>query len=78
VSVNAGSIVPEYRFAVGFPFALQQSPAGLTLSQFQLFDNVVGLEFQPAGTSSDVLIGMDIIRQGHLTIDPQGPFCFSF
>ncbi len=78
--ISASHVVPanQYRFAVGFPLAVQQNPSGIMFGQFHLFDNVAGLEFQPAATAYDVLIGMDIIMRGHLSIDFQGRFCFSF
>jgi Aspartyl protease len=78
--ISASHVTPanQYFFSVGFPIGLAQTPTGLMSGNFHVFENITGLEFKPAGATYDVLLGMDILAKGALTLDFQGRWCFSF
>jgi hypothetical protein len=78
--ISASHVTPtnQYIFAVGFPTGMQQDATGAFSGQMNTFDNITGLEFQPAGASYDILVGMDIIRRGCLTVSFNGAWTFSF
>jgi hypothetical protein len=78
--ISASHVVAanQYIFCVGFPIGMQQQPTGTVSGALNVFENITGLEFQPAGATYDVLVGMDIIARGVLTLDFQGHWSFSF
>ena len=65
-------------FSVGFPVGFQQAPTGLVSGMMSIFPDISGLEFQPAGAVYDILLGMDIIMKGVLTVDFSRHWSFSF
>jgi hypothetical protein len=78
--ISANSVAPtnQYIFAVGFPVGFQQLSTGAVSAAMNVFEDIAGLEFKPAGATYDVLIGMDIIMRGVLTVDFSRHWSFSF
>ena len=78
--ISASHVVPtnQYIFSIGFPTGMQQDATGAFSGNVTMFENITGLEFQPAGAAYDILIGMDIIRRGCLTVAFTGGWTFSF
>ena len=69
----------QYIFKIGF-VDLGQNELGLQAPHFHLLDEeITGSEFDcGAGADFDVLLGMDVLSIGTLTISPRGSFKFSF
>jgi gag-polyprotein putative aspartyl protease len=65
-----------YLFHVGF----YQSPAvtDTEISNVQVFKRVINGGELPDGNTFDVLLGMDVITSGNLSIDKDGTFRFLF
>ena len=78
--ISASHVVPtnQYIFSIGFPTGMQQDATGTISGNVTMFENITGLEFQPSGAAYDILIGMDIIRRGCLTVAFNGQWTFSF
>jgi len=78
--ISASQVVEvnQYPFVVALPMGLQQLPNGMMNGNFSAFESVTGLEFKSAGTSYEVLVGMDILRGGSLKLDFDGHFSFCF
>jgi hypothetical protein len=76
--ISASHVVPvnQYIFDVAFPLGIRQQPDGLMTGNFTIFNRITGLEFAAAGTSYEVLLGMDILRRGSLKFDFDGHFSF--
>jgi hypothetical protein len=78
--ISASHVTPtnQYIFWVGMPIGFQQAPTGSVSGTFGMFPDISGLEFQPAAVVYDILIGMDIIMRGVLTVDFSRHWSFSF
>ena len=78
--ISASHVAPtnQYIFSVGFPIGVMQAPTGVIAGTMSMFENIAGLEFQPAGAVYDVLLGRDILMRGALTLDYTGHWSFSF
>jgi len=61
--ISASHVAPtnQYIFSVGFPIGVMQAPTGVIAGTMSMFENIAGLEFQPAGAVYDVLLGRDIL-----------------
>lgn len=72
-----------YRFHIGFTtIAIEQSDQELRISDFHLFDSPVTGQSLTANSALwkefDVILGMDVLSQGILTINSNGTGSFSF
>ncbi len=78
--ISASHVTPtnQYIFSIGFPLGLQQLTTGCVAGTMSIFEDIAGLEFQPAGAAYDILLGMDIIMRGVLTVDFSRHWSFSF
>jgi len=61
ISASHVAVTNKYIFTVGFIVGAAQQPSGNIQGRIFSFENIAGLEFKPAGTVYDVLIGMEII-----------------
>jgi hypothetical protein len=76
ISASHVTVTNKYIFTVGFIVGAAQQPSGNIQGQIFSFENIAGLEFKPAGSVYDVLIGMDIIGKGVLTVKFCGTIYF--
>lgn len=73
VTVRGNEVANQYHFRFGF---LQEPAENAASGQpFILEDDLYGIDFTPTGLF-DVLIGMDVIRQGDTTLARDGTFRF--
>lgn len=76
--VGGATYHPSYIFKIGF-VDLQQDELGYQNPQFYLFDKEIeGPQFDCGKEEFDVLLGMDILRFGTLTVSNSGNFKFSY
>jgi hypothetical protein len=78
ISASHVTATNQYIFAVGMPVGVQQAATGIVSTTMSMFPDISGLEFQPAGAVYDILVGMDIIMRGVLTVDFSRHWSFSF
>jgi len=72
VNISASHVTPTN------PIGFQQLTRGFVAGTMSIFKDISGLEFQPAEAAYDILLGMDIIMRGVLTVDFSRPWSFSF
>jgi hypothetical protein len=73
VTVRGNEFANQYRFRFGF---LQEPLGGAASgSPFLLESDLYGIDFTPTG-AFDVLIGMDVIRQGETLLRKDGTYSF--
>ncbi|MBA3526739.1 MAG: aspartyl protease family protein [Sphingomonas sp.] len=76
--VNGADYHPSYIFKLGF-VDLQQDELGYQNPRFDLFDEEIeGPRFDCGAADFDVLLGMDVLSRGTLTISKLGTFKFSY
>ena len=76
VSASERKMVNRYLFALGMPIAQKVDPSGMVTGSLSVFENIEGMEFNEDGGSFDVLLGMDVISKGSLSLDFDGHFTF--
>ncbi len=69
--------VTQYRFLAGFLVRLPASGASGGAAAPHMLPEVYGIDFT-ATASFDLLVGMDIIRQGNLLVRRSGEWSFEF
>lgn len=73
MTVRGNEVANQYHFRFGF---LQEAAENAVSGQpFILENDLYGIDFTPTGLF-DVLIGMDVIRQGDTTLSRDGAFRF--
>lgn len=76
--VNGADYHPSYIFKLGF-VDLQADELGYQNPKFDLFeDEIEGPRFDCGSSDFDVLLGMDVLSKGTLTISKMGTFKFSY
>lgn len=77
--VHGPSYQPTYIFKLGF-VDLQTNPLGFQQPMIHMLDKeITGPEFDcGSGEEFDVLLGMDILGSGTLTVSAEGKFRFTF
>lgn len=76
--VGGVSFHPSYIFKIGF-VDLRQDELGYQNPRFELLDEEIeGPEFDCGDADFDVLLGMDVLSIGTLTVSNKGTFRFSY
>ena len=76
--ISASHVVStnNYLFNLGLPTDLSQQPTGQVSGNLTLFEGINGMEFSAGPAQFHVLLGMDVLRRGVLSISFDGRFVF--
>ena len=75
ISASHVTSTNNYLFQLGIP-SLSQQPTGQVAGSITLFEGINGIEFNAGPAAFDILVGMDVIRKGALTVSFDGHFTF--